>query len=342
MSNPLTQQIDNVGTQPIPNDSIMHGIINNEYVTGVTTVSWNARSGGISKIVFKGTEYQLTQLANMARNGGYEYDLSGGHIWTLNITFPFDIILDGDSGETNPLFTWELINTPFEKDILELGDRKFNNKMSADTVKAIDNKLNNPNNGQYPFDIQAANNGYAAVNATVAYRLKSIGVHGEQTSLPTIRKTMIVSNFLSPSSELIYPELDWKIFSTKQFLNQYHYANYNGNRLNQIPQIMKDALPTSMTVNQWFNNDQSQKYISDDNFSENNYPHTWNMDGKGIVTYIGWLQFPSEYQMVSVNKIQITQHWVWNQWSAGDWGLYDPVDGSGDSPNPNDVLMLII
>ena len=65
----------------------------------------------------------------------------------------------------------------------------------------------------------------------------------------------------------------------------------------------------------------------------------WNMDQKGIITFIGYLQFPAEYQMVSNNKVQITQNWTFNQWSAGTWGLYDPYDSTGQ-PNPNDVLHL--
>ena len=330
-ANPATP-INVVGTQPIPNNSILKGIINNGYVTGITTTSWNARYGGLSKIVFKGTQDQLRLLAAMAKDGGYEYNLVGGHIWTLDITFPFDVILEGDTGKSNPLFTWELVNNPFEKDILELGDRPFNNNLSSDTVKAIENKLKNPENGQPPYTVIDANNGDAAINAMTAYNLKSIGVHGKQTSLQTIRKTMIVSNQFDPTTitNFTYPQYDYKVFTTVQWRQTY---DSNSKDLNLVPLPMDSALPLNLTVSKW-------------NIGSNPPTATltsvagWNMDQKGIVTYIGWLQFPPEYQMVSVNKIQITQHWTFNQWSAGPWGLYDPAVDTTPSPNPNDVLYI--
>ena len=128
---------DVVITQPVPNDSILKGIINNTYVKGIVTTSWNARSGGLSKITFKGTEEQLSDLAQQAKDGGYEYSMAAGHIWTLEITVPYDVILDFATGESNPLFIWEMVNNPFEKDILELGDRYFNSNLSKGTVERI-------------------------------------------------------------------------------------------------------------------------------------------------------------------------------------------------------------
>jgi hypothetical protein len=322
MSNPA-DPINNLIDTPIPNNSIVHGIINNQYVRGVTTTSWNARSGGLSKITFKGTEDQLIILAQLAKDGGYEYSLTGGHIWTLEITFPFDVVLD-PFAEEDPLFTWEMINAPFEKDILELGDRPFTSNLSTDTVKAIEFKLKNPDSGVLPFTPADAKNGDAAVNAQVAYNLKSIGVHGKQSSLQTLRRTIIVSNFFE--TQIIAPQFDYKLFTTTQFDQQY---NSDVNPLNNMPVPMRLALPEYLDVSSWSNG--TTTILNKD---------AWNMDSKGIVTYIGWLQFPAEYQMVSVNKVQITQNWTFNQWSAGSWGLYDPISSSGPSPNPNDVLKL--
>ena len=324
----MSDPIKDIPMQPIPNDSILHGIINNGYITGISTSTWNARSGGNGKILFKGTDQQIEKLAQMAREGGYEYSITGGHIWSLEIIFPYDIILDASTGESDPLFTWEIINTAFEKDILELGDRKFNSNLSADTVAAIEAKLKNPTEGQ-PYTPADANSGVAAVNAIVAYTLKSIGVHGRQASLQTIRKTMIIGNqFKSNTPTLMSPGFDYKLFTTPQWRTQY---NNDTNVLNQMPTLMYDSLLQSLTV---------ASYIPRSNPPSSILQPTigWNMDQKGIVTFIGWLQFPAEYQMVSNNKVQITQNWTFNQWSAGDWGLYDPAIPIGTPPNPNDVL----
>ena len=39
--------------------------------------------------------------------------------------------------------------------------------------------------------------------------------------------------------------------------------------------------------------------------------------------------------MISLLKCQISQHWVFNNWSAGPkWGLYDPVVASSE-PDPS-------
>ena len=246
----------------------------------------------------------------------------------IAVGIPYDIILDASTGESDPLFTWEIINTAFEKDILELGDRKFNSNLSADTVAAIEAKLKNPTEGQ-PYTPADANSGVAAVNAIVAYTLKSIGVHGRQASLQTIRKTMIIGNqFKSNTPTLMSPGFDYKLFTTPQWRTQY---NNDTNVLNQMPTLMYDSLLQSLTV---------ASYIPRSNPPSSILQPTigWNMDQKGIVTFIGWLQFPAEYQMVSNNKVQITQNWTFNQWSAGDWGLYDPAIPIGTPPNPNDVL----
>ena len=326
MPNPIQNPIIDIGTTEIPNASVFRGIINNQYVKGVVSVSWNSRSGGTSKIVFKGPQEHIIPVAELAKQGGYEYSMNSGHIWTLEVTFPFDVVTEGDTGESIPLWTWELINTPFEKDILECGDRPFNLNLSIDTVRAIEQKLKNPDNGQPPYTIIDVNNGFSAVNAQVAYTLKSIGVHGKQNSLQTLRRTMIISNFYD-ATDLIQNVDDYLLFTTDEWLDVY---NSDANPLNHLPEPIVNVIPYTATVNHWDNNAITQVDISG-----------YNMDGKGIVTFIGWLQFPAEFQMISVNKVQVTQHWVFNQWSAGPWGLYDTANDALQSPNPNDVYNII-
>ncbi len=310
-----------------PNNSVLQGIIKNAEVEGITTSTWNTRSGGTSKTVFKGTQSQITSLAQAVQTDGWEYSITGGHIWTLEVTFPWDIITNANEGESNPLYTWELINQPFEKDIIELGDRPFNSNLSIPTIQQIEKVLKEPEGQEQPYlAVDLVNNGGAdALNAQVAYQLKRIGIHGRQQIVQTLKRTMVVSNQYNLAYLLIKTIYDYQIFTKDQLLSTY---NNNANVLNNIPSVITLSMPDQLSVQQY--NQSSPQLVSG-----------WCMDKKGIVTFIGWLQFPAEIQMVSLNKVQIVSKWTYNQWSAGPYGLYDPIAGNGPSPNPNLVLQIV-
>lgn len=75
---PLTQTLGEIGQ--VPNNSILQGIIKNAEVTGIVTSTWNPRSGGTSKVIVKGTQSQITSLAQECQAAGLEYNIAGGHI----------------------------------------------------------------------------------------------------------------------------------------------------------------------------------------------------------------------------------------------------------------------
>ena len=329
----MPNEIDDIVTSPIPFDSKFRGIINNQYVKGIATTSWNPRSGGLSKVVFRGNQETIVPVASMCKDAGYEYALTTGHVWVLEVTAPYDVVTD-PTAQDQPLAIWEVTNTPFEKDIFELGDRPFNADLNQATISQIEKKLRNPDQVAYPYTTSDKVPGDVAINATVAYNLKAIGVHGRQAAITTIRKTMIISNQFTPTdtATFLHPKYDYQIF-TKPYWTLVYDTNTDRFPLNLVPQVMWDALPQYLTVAKW-NNDQPPTATL-------TQTQGYNMDAKGIVTYIGYLQFPAEFQMVSFNKVQVTQNWSFNQWSAGPWGLYDPYSGAAEtSPNPNDVLHL--
>jgi hypothetical protein len=309
----------------VPNNTTFQGIIKQAIVEGITTSTWNPRSGGTSKTIFEGNQAQVTDLAQQSQAAGYEYSIVGGATWKLEVTIPWDIIVNGTEGESDPLFVWEMVNTSYQRDILECTDRPFNYTLTQLSKDKIAAKLKAPvGNTITPFDINETEENI--INATVLYNLKRIGVNGRAASLQTLRKTMIVSNNFIRKSSLIDPTSDFKIFTKTQLL-----AKYNDTEpiLSQIPDVIINALPSFILLTPW----DSKTPIATTGYS---------MDYNGIVTFVGYLQMPAEYQMISLQKVQITQNWVFNQWSAGPWGLYDPVDTSLQSPDPNWTLSLII
>jgi hypothetical protein len=54
-----------------------------------------------------------------------------------------------------------------------------------------------------------------------------------------------------------------------------------------------------------------------------------------INTFVGWLQYPIEIQTLTLQKVQATQSWVFNQWSFGDYGLYDAANPTNQFIDPS-------
>jgi len=306
---------------PVPNNTTLRGIIRNALVTGVTTSTWNPRTGGTSKSVFKGTQQQVTDMANDCQTAGFEYSISGGHIWTLEVTFPVDIIINDIEHEPAPIATWELSYQPFEKNLLELNDRKLIQNLSTLTKQNIEMKMKLPAEKQTltPWgddDIEHW------AEATVAYNLKRSGVEGKQGWVHTLKKTIVVSNSADTTSLLLHPEWDGKIFLKDDLVTKYSTAEPNP--LSRMPTVINTNMPVQTDATNW-NGTTALPVIAEG----------YVMDKNGIVSYIGWLQYPAEYQMISLLKCSISQHWVFNNWSAGPkWGEYDPAV-SGAEPDPS-------
>ena len=298
----------------VENNSVLQGIIKNAIVDGITTSTWNPRTGGTSKTVFKGTQQQITDLANECQTTGFEYSIAGGHIWTIEVTYPVDVIINGINPpftEPDPIATWELSYQPFEKGILELADRAVVNVLSQNTKDQIELKMKEPNNSSMPpwADDDVIN--YA--QATVVYRLKRSGVEAKQGWVHSLKKTVIVSNNKPYSIPNTY---NGKLFLKSEIKST--YSDTESNPLSKIPSVIYTNMPDTLTTVNY--NGVAPNYVA--TVTTNGYV----MDKNGLVSFIGWLEYPPEYQMISLLKVSISQHWIFNQWSAGpQWGLYDPA-----------------
>jgi hypothetical protein len=295
--------------QEVQNSSVLQGIIKNALVTGVTTSTWNAQSGGTSRTVFKGTQEKITALAQEAKLSGLEYSISGGHIWTLEVSFPYDIIADQSERGSQPPWTWELINTQQTQDLWECNDRRFVTQLSTKQQEEVDKRFRNGSTTAKSWNtIPDQSN---KVNAQVAFNLKRLGIRGKQIVSPTLKRTIMVPRSEFDATSLkIFPFNSLKVMTKSELLSIYSNNTWT---LNNIPNLIIKAMPYKFEVN---------TYTNPNNTVEISGP---SMDKNGINTFVGYLEYPPEYNTVSVSKIQITQHWVFNKWSFGWWGLYDTL-----------------
>lgn len=311
-----------------PNRTLLQGIINNALIQGIVTTTWNIKSGGQSKVIYKGTEDQVRGIASNAQQDGFEYTITGGHVWTIEITFPLDVIVNDWENEPYPVTAWEISNTSVEQNILELKDRYLIANLNATTKKSIESNLKNADSSRPPTGAATQT---AFVNAQITQNLKFAGVEGRLQFVPTLKRTIIVSNRFNPgwtsNSNLC-------VMSTQDLVSRYGTAAANfGNPLSALPDFLAEVMPISLPL---FAPDGSGA-INQIGFTPSAY-----IGPDGIVTFVGWLEYPPEYQTISLNKIQVSQQWVFNRWSAGDWGLYTAITANGSAisgPDPTAKIL---
>ena len=314
---------NNVGTSP--NNTIALGIINNGAIPGPTTSRWNVRTGGESQTSYVGSQPQITGIGVQCQNQGYEYHIQGRHKWTITITFPVDIIVNGfDAGEPPPLTIWEINYQPSKQNLFEATDRPFIAKLGQTTKDKIDQQM------RQPVTITAGFTGDSdplpALSAHVAYNLKRINVEGKNLFVPTLKRSIVMSNGFSPNTTNVpiygtHPQAPWdlstrgQLFRTQDLVGKYGPVSLGP--FQAIPPFIVAQLPTTIPLRYW-------KFTGTGKLIPNPLPVSgWSVDTNGIVTYVGWLEFPPEYQTISLTKVQASQQWQFNKWSAGDYGLYD-------------------
>lgn len=301
----------------VPNNSILQGAINAAPIKGVTTSAWNIRTGGLSKTVYKGTQDQITQIALDCQSKGYEYTITGGHVWTLEITYPVDIIVNSLSSEPDPVPIWEVSVQKRLQGLFELRDRPFIAALNASLKASIEEQLKNPTDTTLA-DLKLSDDDIR--NVYTAYKLKAAGVEGKPLFMPTLKRTWVTSNKYSVATNSKY---DLKLFNKTDLVN---YINNNAKTtLAQLPQAIINMLPESQS--EYDNNGT----LLGNQIGYNNYTGDFS-------TFVGYLQMPASVQTLSLNKVQWSQEWIFNKWSAGIWGLYDTFNNQA-AQRPDPALM---
>ncbi len=285
---------------PQPNDTVFHGLIALGTVNGQVTSTWNSKSGGQTKQVIKGNQNQVIAIALDCQSAGFEYSISGGHVWTIEITYPADVIVNSLLTDVDPITTWEFSYHPLETALFELNSRTLIKNLSQRTRNLIENKLKEPTDPKLLIEAQFVSE---YVNANVVYNLRLAGVESKQSFMPTLKRSWIQNSDVNVS---VSKQNNGKIWGKSALI-----SNYGGIGLSSIPTSIQSLMPEDEGI---------------------------SLDTKtGINSAFGWLEYPIEVQSVSVNKVQLSQQWVYDKWSAGTWGIYDMQNGS-TGIDPNTVL----
>ena len=310
----IPENLGEIGT--VPNSTTYHGAINGDTVRGVTTSAWNVRSGGTSKTVYSGNQDDITAIGEQCQAEGYEYTITGGKLWKIEITYPVDIIVNTLDNEPSPIPTWELSYKQQEQPLFRCNDRLFVSLLNAQDRSSIENKLKDPD-ATTPLksvDSKAsATNVYKDILAPyTAYNLKMAGVEGKSLFVPTLKRTIVTSNNYNPNYSSQYNNQLFTKLGLLSYLDSIRTSD-----LDLVPTGIRQAMPEFVMLNTLNSDGTSSPYSPQVGFP------AFNTDVYDFVTYVGYLQMPSTVQSLGLNKLQWTTEWIFNKWSAGSYGLYD-------------------
>jgi hypothetical protein len=320
----------------VPNNTTVQGILKNGEVEGITNSSWNPRTGGQSTSTFKGSQAQITALAVDCQAIGFEYKIMGGHVWTLEVTFPTDILVNDINNEPDPIPIWELEYQPITIGLYDVKDRPFLSSLNGQIRRAIEDKLKDNNDSSLENLFSATSDPSLLsqkLNAWTAYKLRLNQVEGKRYFVPVLKRTAVVSNTYNGSTfaSSFNPTSNLQLFTTPELTSNLNAST--SNPLGAIPPVIQNLLPSSMLLTDSTSN--SAQTIQAINQSG------YGLDSNQLVTFVGWLQFPPTCRSLTLNKVQFQQEWLFFRWSAGQWGLYDPQNAGNVSPTPDANLIVI-
>ncbi len=293
--------------QPIitpPNTTILQGALAISDQDTHYESSWNARTGGQTKIISKGSKEKILGTIKEAKNFGWEYSLIVGHVWQSEVIVPWDWLVDGD--EPPPGFVWENGFTPYEVDLFEV-QRPLISVLTTATKDKIELALKNTSKRT---DVTDSNNFSAITEANIVFNLKRSGVQTRQDFLPTIKRTFMVGNSFDITG-LVFPQFDNKVFTKAELLQTYDRPSVF---IQAMPISVKNLMPNTLPVAD------SKGVIR---------PVTaYSVDKSAIVTFTGWRQYPVESSPASLTKTTYVQQWILNSWSCGSFGLYEAKNGA--------------
>jgi hypothetical protein len=122
-------------------------------------------------------------------------------------------------------------------------------------------------------------------HAKLAYNLKVRGLDSRQSFTTGVKRSVIVSTRFN---------IDWSLTNNDKVLS-------------------KNVLIHNYFVPLWV-----ARLLPDSD-------ETIQTDSGGFDYFYGYLETQPTYQGVAGNRVQISQEWIYNQWSAGTNGLYDVV-----------------
>ncbi len=261
------------------------------YVQGPVKSTYSRNKGGQTTITYTGAEADIIGLATVYQQSGWETTIEQGPVWKLTVVLSSDINTNPGGNEPEPEPAWEVVGHSIQTNILE-SKRPFTNFTPSDK-SAIEYVLKNPVTAA-PFSTILTHQDATTIgNAVIVLNLYKAGVEFKEQFIPTLKRTITVSRNYVPTWELANVG---KVVSRAKLIALY-----------DVPAPVQALLPPIGSAD-----NQCSTILDIDNV-------------RLVDTFRGFLESYPTYQTSSNNKVQISQEWVFNKWSAGDDGLYDIV-----------------
>ncbi len=259
-------------------------------VQGPTTYTWKIGVGGSTRLSYTGAQQEIINQANYLQGLGYETVVTSGPLWTLEATIDIDLSKNPGTSEPEPTPQWELIPNQYIEDLFESTDI-FSAELPAPLRSSIELKLKNPEN---TVNITIPESMLTPENIQKSNRIyvyKQMGVDGRRLYAVGLKRSIVVSDKYNVKWSIINVN---KVWNTNTLISTYN-----------VPTVFISLLPASRT---------EYKTIKMDDNSNNDVEifYRW-----------GWLESHPVYQLVSNNRVQISQEWVYGKYimdASGDYG----------------------
>jgi hypothetical protein len=265
--------------------AIFRGDIANGVVEGQIKINVKPLVGGTTERNFKGKEADIKAKAIELQALGYETTITSGKP-AWELIATLPWDISQFTSEPDPVAVWEVKGHALERSILECTDRDLVSNLSSAVKASIEYKIKNPTSAEPLIETNADLPMFE--NAWLVYNLMRAGVESRQEWTIEVTRTITVSKAYS---------FNWSLANVGKVLSKGSLISvYN------VPSQRQNSLPNSSS--------------SITNVGTAADP---------IWVFFGYLEQYPTIQDVSNNKVQISQSWIYNKWSAGAKGLYDVV-----------------
>jgi hypothetical protein len=233
------------------------------------------------------TQADASAKATYYRNLGWSVSIKQrGAGDTWTVTATYNSDVITDPTEVRiPDTQWEVLSSDFQSNILESTDRAFIKDLSTQTKTRIEAAIKLGLPQDNVPQLTTVADVAQLPNALALYNLMRIGVDCRQNFTTLLKRTVTVSTRFN---------ISWSLTNNDKVLSKSNLANSY-----LVPLWVQRLMPESS--------------------------YDIETDINGVARFWGYLEYQPSYQSVSGNRVQISQEWVYNNWSAGAKGLYDVV-----------------
>lgn len=259
--------------------------------------------GSTVKVYSSTTKASIIALGTFYAGWGATYEIEEGPIYKITVTLPYDEFTNVDQYPLNWAF-WEIIPNQIDRSIFDVGI--YSPSVSGGQISSTRQKIN--------LEQKAAVD-YAAKNPTLTVNL-SVKNDPDWTSKQYIAQNFLALSRLKADSMMAFTQTLKRsvILNAKssQIVDPIQNTNAYGNFV-----VAKNDLISLFNIP-----------IGISPYMRDSYSRLRTIQGQDGVTLVGlagYLVKPPTLQLISPNKIQLTQEFVWDEWLDS---LYYPYNGN--------------